>query len=483
MQPAPMSVRFDAGPPCEWVRRYGLPTGGAWFDGGAPGACRPPRVARRLLAEPDRYSMLCLDPVETLVWDPQDPRPSGASAGASERLDPFEALAALGARASAGDWSQIPGPRPLVACALSYDLGRRIERLPSLARDEGAWPELWAARYRAAYVWDHGLQLGHIVAQHPSGASDLARRLERPEGTATQLWAGDPRSLTPKAAYLKAVRRIRRHIEAGDVYQVNYTMRFEAPVEYRQVKPQSWDPSALFLGLRARSASPLGAFLRVDGQRSILSISPERFLRWDAAGHVETRPIKGTRPRGATPELDRMLASELMASPKDRAEHIMIVDLERNDLGRVCVPGSVYVEHLATLGSYSTVHHLVSTVGGQLGASVDLPALLRATFPGGSITGAPKVRAMEIIEQLEPTRRGVYCGAVGYLDAAGGGDLNLPIRTAWTTPTAVYYQAGGGIVADSDPEAEWQEAWIKAQAFVDTCRSLNRRPKSAAPAV
>jgi para-aminobenzoate synthetase component 1 len=204
----------------------------------------------------------------------------------------------------------------------------------------------------------------------------------------------------------------------------------------------------------------------------VASISPERFLRWWPDGRVETRPIKGTRPRGASPEADAALIAELQSSEKDLAEHVMIVDLERNDLGRVCEPGSVRVSRAWALETHPTVHHLVSVVEGRLEAQTRLSALLEATFPGGSITGAPKLAAVGIIDALEPSRRGLYCGAIGYLDAAGGGDLNIAIRTAWTDSSTAYYQAGGGIVWDSDAAEEWAETLTKARAFVDACAAL-----------
>jgi para-aminobenzoate synthetase component 1 len=197
----------------------------------------------------------------------------------------------------------------------------------------------------------------------------------------------------------------------------------------------------------------------------VLSSSPERFLQLRDGG-IETKPIKGTRPRGGCPESDSVLAMELSESTKDRAENLMIVDLLRNDIGRVCQPGSVQVPKLFDVESYATVHHLVSTVTGHLAAGQDAPALLRACFPGGSITGAPKIRAMEIIEELEPHRRGVYCGAIGYLGYDGGMDTNIAIRTLVHSDGVIRFWAGGGIVHDSDVEAEYRETFDKAEALL-----------------
>lgn len=423
------------GPPGAWVAAHGLPVGAALFDAAGPATATA------------RYTSLGLQPRETLQLRLDDP------------ADPFDALAAFAA--TDPRWARLPGPRPMIACALSYDLGRRVEALPSLARADGHLPDLWAARYPAVYVWDRHLAQGHIVAECPAAAEQLARRLAAGGPPPRPVRPGPAEAEMREADYRAALARIRGHIEAGDVYQVNYTLRFRAPL------PGPVDPAPLFARLHARSPVPWAAALRLDAHRSVLSLSPERFLRWDADGRVETRPIKGTRPRHADPAADAAAAAELAADPKDRAEHLMIVDLERNDLGRVCQASSVQVPALLQPERYATVHHLVSTVTGQLQPGLGLAALLRAVFPGGSVTGAPKHRAMTLIEQLEPVRRGIYCGAVGYLDPAGGGDLNLPIRTAWTADDALWYQAGGGIVADSEPGAEWAEAWTKARAFLD----------------
>ena len=271
-----------------------------------------------------------------------------------------------------------------------------------------------------------------------------------------------------QATYDAAIAAIQAHIRAGDVYQANFALRFSAPTS-------SGDPGPVFDRLHTRSPVPFAAALRLDAGTSILSMSPERFLRWHPDGRVETRPIKGTRPRSADASTDAALIAELRGSAKDAAEHVMIVDLQRNDLGRVCVAGTVRVARLMGVESYATVHHLVSVVEGQRKEPNDLRGLLRATFPGGSITGAPKISAMGIIDALEPVRRGMYCGSVGYLDASGGGDLNIAIRTAIVANGRLYYSAGGGIVADSDPSDEWAEAWDKARAFIEACQGAAAR--------
>ena len=251
---------------------------------------------------------------------------------------------------------------------------------------------------------------------------------------------------------------MREYIFAGDIFQANLSQRFEAPLRE--------SPWAFYRRLRSRNAAPFAAFFETPGA-DVIGASPERFLRVDRNGFVETRPIKGTRPRGIGPEHDAALGRALAESAKDRAENLMIVDLMRNDLSRVCAPRTVRVSELFSLEHYATVHHLVSTVVGQLEAGRDALDLLRAAFPGGSITGAPKLRAMEIIAELEPSRRGVYCGAIGYCSVTGDLDTSIAIRTAVVRDGRIYFNAGGGIVADSGPEQEYRETLDKARALID----------------
>ena len=250
---------------------------------------------------------------------------------------------------------------------------------------------------------------------------------------------------------------MREYILAGDIFQANLSQRFEAAL--------SADAISLYRRLRTLNPAPFAAYFETP-QFAVVSASPERFIRVDAGGHVETRPIKGTTPRGIGPEHDAHLGRALTESEKDRAENLMIVDLLRNDLSKACRPGSVRVPELFTLEHYSTVHHLVSTVVGELAHGNDAIDLLRAAFPGGSITGAPKVRAMEIIAELEPSRRGVYCGALGYMSGTGAADTSIVIRTYLLRGGRAYFSAGGGIVADSEPEAEYHETLDKARALI-----------------
>ena len=275
----------------------------------------------------------------------------------------------------------------------------------------------------------------------------LDRRVDSPVGL---------RSNFTHEGYVEAVERVRQYIIAGDIFQANISQRFEADIPL--------PPYELYRRLRLINPAPFASYLNFDGV-AVVSASPERFLRVHG-DLVETRPIKGTRPRGKDPAADAVMARELMNSGKDQAEHVMIVDLERNDLGRVCSYGTVRVNELAALEKYATVFHLTSTVEGRLRPGKDVIDLLKATFPGGSITGAPKVRAMEIIDELEPTRRSVYTGSIGYLGFDGNTDLDIVIRTILVKEGRAYFQVGGAVVYDSDPEGEYNETLDKAKALV-----------------
>jgi len=312
-----------------------------------------------------------------------------------------------------------------------------------------------ASAARLAWVQERLAASGHAVADSP-----------RPT-------PAPPQSNFTRADFESRVSRIRDYIAAGDVYQVNLAQRFQATF--------TGSPLALYRRLRARNPAPFGAYLDYDGM-AIASLSPERFLRIDAGSRlVEARPIKGTRPRGATPAKDAELARELQTSAKDRAENVMIVDLLRNDLGKVCRTGSVSVPRLLALESHPTVHHLVSTVTGVLRDGADAFDLVRAAFPGGSITGAPKIRAMEIIAELERAPRGVYCGAIGYVSVTGAMDLNIPIRTIVIREGEAMFHAGAGIVWDSEPAAEYQETLAKARALIEALTSPRRMPRTRGP--
>ncbi len=351
--------------------------------------------------------------------------------GATERFagDPFETLRALLAehRGSA---------EGAAAGYLGYGLRRHLERLPDTAADELGLPDCIMAFYKRLEPFDPRPVCPPVMANDGLGGA----------------FAGLQADFDRKS-YERSVERALRYIGAGDIYQVNLSQRFRAPcVE---------DPFDVYLQLRALSPAPFAAFLRYP-EFAVLSSSPERFLRYEPARRlIETRPIKGTRPRGVSPREDDLLAQELLSSEKDRAENVMIVDLERNDLGRVAEIGSVRLAGLCQLESYATVHHLTSVVTARLRDECDVVDLLRAAFPGGSITGAPKIRAMEIIDELEPVARGVYTGAIGYIRFDGSMDLNIAIRTMVVKGGAAYFHVGGGIVADSDPGLEYEETLHK----------------------
>jgi len=270
-----------------------------------------------------------------------------------------------------------------------------------------------------------------------------------------------------KKKYCRAIETIKEHISAGDVYQVCLTRRLDAPL----IGGTAWD---LYQELRRINPAPFASFLNFP-EAQVASSSPERFLSLGPDGVAESRPIKGTRPRGANLEQDRLLREELSASAKDRAENLMIVDLVRNDFGRVCRFGSVEVPEFMLIEDYATVFQMVSTIRGRLAPGRDALDLIRACFPGGSMTGAPKIEAMKIIDRLEGVKRGIYSGTIGYLDFAGPMDLSIVIRTIVIKDGRCYFHAGGGIVADSDPPAEFQETQDKARALIEAIKNLKLR--------
>ena len=351
---------------------------------------------------------------------------------------------------------------------LSYDLARELETLPSLATDDIALPCIQLGVYRWSLVSDHLQQRCWLVC-HPglsdAERDDLLTRLQQTPSATTEFKLESPfRAEQSKTQYATAFARIQQYIQAGDCYQINLAQRFSTGY--------SGDPLEAYRLLRSASPTPFSAYMETP-DASLPSLSPERFLQVHD-GQVETRPIKGTRARGKTLAEDQALANELQHCIKDRAENLMIVDLLRNDLGRSCVPGSIRVPELFSLESYPNVHHLVSSVTGTLRADCDAIELLRTSFPGGSITGAPKIRAMQIIEELEPVRRSLYCGGVGYIGCEGQMDFNIAIRSLVCANQQVYCWGGGGIVADSDVDAEYQETLTKIDNLL---RALPVKPQ------
>ncbi len=357
----------------------------------------------------------------------------------------------------------IPGPFAGGAIGwLSYDLGRSLEVLPQILPDSECWDDIRLALYDTFAVYDHKHGRAWLVALDFPGLSiePTPVRIERwagivarsdPEGMPR--WPGmQVHEILGRERYVDRIERVLDYIRAGDIFQANFTHRFEGT--------SRGDSLALHDHLAAISPAPFAAFSRW-GEKALICSSPEWFYRIEG-DRVVTRPIKGTRPRGATPEADAVSQADLLASAKDRAELTMIVDLERNDLGRVCRFGSVKVNQAMILETYAQVHHLVAEIEGRLRPDQDDLDLMVAMFPGGSITGAPKIRAMQIIEELETHRRGIYTGAVGYVGADGRSAWNIPIRTILKSGEVYSFNVGGGIVADSDPAAEYEETLTKA---------------------
>jgi para-aminobenzoate synthetase component I len=351
----------------------------------------------------------------------------------------------------------------------SYDLNRQIEKIPDIALDDQQVPNLYFGFYDNALVVDHQDKRSYAVCYSPYDSAMIQRELIRKIKVLVEKASMKRRFIVPeeqffelksnftKHEYIKAIEKAKEYISAGDIFQVNISQRYEFKA--------ATDHYYLYLKLREFNPAPFSAFMRFD-ELSIISSSPERFVMVDDK-YIETRPIKGTRPRHYNGIIDDKLAAELLNSEKDMSEHVMIVDVKRNDLGKICENGSISVPDLMVLEKYKKVHHLVSTVKGRLRDGVKCSDIIEASFPGGSITGAPKIRAMEIIEELEPQRRNIYCGSLGYVSTNGRMDTNIAIRTMTAIKDRCYMQVGGGIVADSDPEAEYEETLHKGRALFE----------------
>ena len=391
-----------------------------------------------------RYSYLAAFPAFQVVDD--DPR-----AG-------FEALKGQHCWQASNEADRFSGG---YAGLLGYELGHAFERWPEQPAGLCDWPTVAMGWYDAVAVFDTARQWLEVRGE-PAAAARLAGALGQREaeinagrGSLSMVWS--------EAEYLSAAQKARDYVRAGDAFQVNLSHPFRGEM------PGVDAPFALMDRLTSQSAAAYSAYYRLDADRAVVTNSPERFFHLDADGVVETRPIKGTRPRHADPVLDDAEREALSQSEKDRAENLMIVDLMRNDIARVCEPGSVRAPDLFKIESFANVHHLVSTVTGQLAKGRDVYDLLQASFPPGSITGAPKPRAMEIIAELEGEARGPYCGALGWIGADGASDLNVMIRTAAMVRRddgwALEVRSGGAITIDSDPAGELAETHAKAGAL------------------
>jgi len=426
-----------------------------------------------------RWSFVGFDPLLLLTTRGRRATIESRNGRESRRETAFASLRDLLGRCS---FERLPTGPPFIGGAvgyLGYDLKNDLERLPDTVTHDIPLPAMTFGFYESVLALEHAsgrcvLSVCDLESRSARGRArheadwharwqalteDAQRHPQAPLAIAPLPHDGGPRgrlrSTFTRADYLAAVRRTIDYIAAGDIFQANISQRFAMPF--------SGDPFRLYQRLRRTNASPFGAYLGYPFG-AVLSSSPERFLKV-VDRHVETRPIKGTRPRTGDEAIDRRSKKELLDSAKDNAELTMIVDLERNDLGRVCRYGTVRVTEKSVLEAYARVYHLVATVEGHLHERHDLVDLLKATFPGGSITGAPKIRAMEIIDELEPTARSVYTGTLGYIGVDGTCDLNIVIRTILVAGGMASVQVGGGIVADSEPEAEYQETLDKGHAL------------------
>jgi para-aminobenzoate synthetase component 1 len=415
-----------------------------------------------------RYDILAAEPVCTLVTHGQNTTITKNGTVTVSESDPFlllkQELAA----------TPLPGliDLPFNGGALgyfSYDLARCLEKLPNLAKDEEQIPEMAVGIYEWAVIVDHEQQQSCLVALNTiseqlwqslialfSSNVRTGSPLEDCQSYAAFEVLTEPQSNMTQQDYARAFDRIKYYLQEGDCYQVNLTQRFESSCR--------GNPWSAYQALRKINAAPFSAYLNFP-EVQVLSSSPERFLKL-RDGIVETKPIKGTRPRKSDAIENQRQIQNLINSDKDRAENVMIVDLLRNDIGKSCEDGSVRVPKLFEIETYTTVHHLVSTVTGVLAKNQHALDLLRRCFPGGSITGAPKIRAMEIIEELEPHRRGIYCGSIGYIGFDGNMDTNIAIRTLVHSGGMVRFWAGGGIVHDSVMQEEYQESFDKAAALL-----------------
>ncbi|MEI6066807.1 MAG: aminodeoxychorismate synthase component I [Methylococcaceae bacterium] len=415
-----------------------------------------------------RYDIIATDPVCTLVTQGSITKVTCHHETLTSSADPFDLVKEqlIADFISEDDYPFNGG----AIGYFSYDLARRLETLPVIAQDAEHIADMAVGIYKWAVIVDHQQQKSVLVGhdcdeQYWQALITKFSQLPEQQQKESFTVIGPIESNMDKLAYTKAFNRIKQYLKEGDCYQVNLAQRFVADCK--------GNPWTAYLLLRELNAAPFSAYLNLPDVQ-ILSSSPERFLKL-TQGLVETKPIKGTRPRKLDDAEDQAEIKSLENSHKDKAENLMIVDLLRNDISKTCKKGSVKVPVIFNVESYATVHHLVSTVTGILAEDQHALDLLKSCFPGGSITGAPKIRAMEIIEELEPNRRGVYCGAIGYIGFNGNMDTNIAIRTLVHSKNTIRCWAGGGIVNDSVVEDEYQESFDKAAALLDLLQQLTEK--------
>lgn len=456
-----ISQKLTYRPAIEYARRLRCHHGFVWLD------------SARYHQQMGRYSYLGVDPFaefygyqEQVVWQ-------------GETYPCDDALGFLQTLLNRYGLQTDPGLPPLQSGVMgyfSYELNQQLEPRHLSDTQSSGWPLIALGFYDLVLAFDHYQQtvwalssgLPETDADKRSARAvrrlrtlvDISRpRFNEPDGFETVEPTAIESNFTPKT-YRQAVQSARDYILNGDIFEVNLSQRFRCRL------PGELDHFALYEKLRVNNPAPFAAYVEL-GDHVVLSASPERFIEI-RGDKVQTRPIKGTAPRSDDGEEDRANAQALLASDKDWAENTMIVDLMRNDLSRVCGPGTIDVPQLCGLESFETVHHLVSVVEGRLSRGNDAVSLLKASFPGGSITGAPKVRSMEIIEELEPTPRGPYCGSIGFIGFDGSMDTSIVIRTMFSDDEWLSWQAGGAVVLDSDPEGEYQETLTKGRALMHT---------------